>query len=289
MYADPVGRIFGLLATSRSAGRNACSRPRPFTTSASARLSFVTKLGLTGTLCGSWPPSAIVCTATRSPPICRAMSATSGVEATTRSTAPPEPGESARNAAPSAAHANSAGREAMRVTPQEGGPLEGEPLVVVLAAQVELIDLEAQTLELGREPGREGRVRALQLGRAERILGVVEPGAERVAAAQEGLQVGVAAVAPEALVAQQRIPRARVDTDLDVLELFIVPVPLRADHEPLIEAARARPVGAPRNPPRGAPRPASFPTALWRPVVTRMKGSVGASHAISAPSAPDSP
>src|SRR5258708_1920546 len=167
MYAGAPGAIFGFRATSSSAGRNACSSPSPCTTSASARFSLVTKLGFTGTLCGSWLPSAIVVTATRSPPICRAMSATSGRVATTFSAA--AAGAALPNTRASRALAS---RKAMTVTPEEGGPLQGEALVV-RTVEGDLVELEAQALELRRSPGQEARPGALPIHAAERVLGVV--------------------------------------------------------------------------------------------------------------------
>src|SRR5262245_46613160 len=183
------------------------------------------------------------------------MSPTSGSAATTRRAAPAELATSASGSAQSAAaraeprmrrRAPAGARpgesstvcEAMAVTPQEGGPLQREALVVARVALVDLIELEAQALELGRVPGREGRVGALPIDGAERRLGVVEARAERVAASEEALEVGVAAVAAEALGSEDGIARARVDADLDVLELLVVPVPLRAEHEALVELAR---------------------------------------------------
>src|SRR5262245_57502179 len=146
--------IFALRAASSSAGMKACSSPSPCTTSASARFSLVTKLGLTGTLWGSWVPSAIVTTDTRSPPICAVMSATSGSDATTFSFA--AAGAAAPSAIASARTRRLTLREAMAVTPDEGGPLEREALVGFLVVAPGVVELEAQALELGRVPGDEG-------------------------------------------------------------------------------------------------------------------------------------
>src|SRR5262245_38570082 len=165
------------------------------------------------------------------------MSATSGVEATTRRTAAAGSAESATRR-----NAISMHREAMAVTPEEGGPLEREPLVVlsVLRVLVDLIELEAQALELGREPGREDGAGDLTVARTGDVHGVVAADAEGVAAAEEGLEIGVALVAVEALVGEDRIARDRVGADLEAVELLVVPVPLRAEHEALVELARPR-------------------------------------------------
>src|SRR5262245_23822190 len=182
--------IRSLRAASSSAGMNACSRPRPCTTSASARFNFVTKLGFTGTLWGSCVPSAIVSTETRSPPIWRAMSATSGNAATTRSLALAGDATSAarRNAAESRRELSLC--EAMAVTPDEGGPLKGVTLVGTLVAP-RRVELESQPLELRRHPGHERRSGPRQIARvpeAEEVLGrlgIVEAGARRVPPREE--------------------------------------------------------------------------------------------------------
>src|SRR5262245_23783211 len=219
MYAGAPGAIFGLRATSSSAGRNACSSPSPCTSSASARFSLVTKLGLAGTLCGSWLPSAIVTTSTRAPPIWRAMSATSGSVATTYSAARAGAAPAAMQKTRSAL----ASREAMTVTPDESGPLQGEALVVG-SGEGDLVELEAQALELGWIPGHEARPHALAVGVAERVLRVVRPRAEGEAPREEALDVRVAALAGET-----RRGGA-----------LVVPEPLRAHDRPLIELAGAR-------------------------------------------------
>ena len=100
--------------------------------------------------------------------------------------------------------------------------------------RIDLVELEAQALELGREPGREGRVGALAIDRVDRLLGVVEPASERVLPAEERLEIGVAAVVLEALAAGDHLARV-----VDVLELLVVPQPLRAEHEALVELAGA--------------------------------------------------
>src|SRR5262245_17252771 len=133
------------------------------------------------------------------------MSATSGNEATTRSTAAAGAGKSQRRTAQHAAAQKSTSREAMGVTPAECGPLQREALVVARVGQVHLVELEAQAVELRREPGGEGRVRALPIRVAEGGLGVVPAQAQRVAAAEERLEVRVAAVSMRALVAQDRV------------------------------------------------------------------------------------
>src|SRR5262245_60446842 len=168
------------------------------------------------------------------------MSATSGSVATTRIAASAEAAVIRTRRAAHAARVISTLREAMSVTPEEGGPLQGEALVVVGPRQLDLVDLEAQAVELRREPGGEGGVRLLPRGISEGVLRVVAADSERVAATQEGLEVGIAAVAARVLLAEDRIARDRVDADLDVLELLVVPVPLRPEHEALVELARAR-------------------------------------------------
>src|SRR3990172_1859796 len=151
-----------------------CSRPSPCTTSASARLSFVTKLGFTGTLWGSWVPSAIVTTDTRSPPICAVMSATSGVDATTRSAADAVSAASEKpNAASQPKKRRLALCEAMAVTPDECGPLEREALVGLLVAPG-VVELEAQALELGGLPGDEGGDRLREVRILARRFRVIE-------------------------------------------------------------------------------------------------------------------
>src|SRR5262245_65852248 len=112
------------------------------------------------------------------------MSPTSGSAATTRSAPSAASAERVRRRRPRVARLTV--REAMGVTPEECGPLEGEALVVALVAAVDLVELEAQALELGGVPGREGRVRELPVDRAEGLLGVVEARAERGRDAAQG-------------------------------------------------------------------------------------------------------
>src|SRR5262249_37119653 len=119
----------------------------------------------------------MVVTSTRSPPIWRVMSATSGSDATTRSAAA---AVAARDQVTAAANAALALREAMAVTPDEGRPLQGEALVVG-TVDPDVVPLEPQTLELGGLPADERRVGALQVLGTEDALGVVEARARREA------------------------------------------------------------------------------------------------------------
>src|SRR4029450_2933952 len=237
--------IRSLRAASSSAGMNACSRPRPCTTSASARLSFVTKLGLTGTLCGSWVPSAIVSTETRSPPIWRAMSATSGNAATTRSFASAAGAPNTEKRPGTRTRCALALSEAMAVTPEECGPLNGVTLVGRLIAPGR-VELEAQALELRRHPGDErgARTREVVIVGAHQVddllqgLRVVEPRPDGEAAIEERLCVPVAAF-PIRAVSERHDGDPIVEEHIPGHE-FLAPVPLRPDHEALIDAARAR-------------------------------------------------
>ncbi len=175
-----------LRAASMSAGMNACSSPRPWTTSASARWSLVTKLGLHGNLVGvlaavgdGHDRDAVAADLSgRCPP-------TSGVEATTRRVAEAGPATSPTATTASTARTrwrrrDSALGEAMAVTPDEGGPLDREALVGRLVAPA-VVELEAQTLELRGLPGHEGGPGLGAIDRAIDRLGVVEARSDGVA------------------------------------------------------------------------------------------------------------
>src|SRR5262249_31427641 len=153
----------------------------------------VTNDGFTGTLCGSCVPLAMVSTETRSPPICAAMSATSGSVATTRSVADAGPALARPSTARPPQKSCLALSEAMAVTPDEGRPLGREALVGLLVAPG-VVELEAQALELGGLPGDERRDGLREILVAVDRFGVVEAHAGREAAVEEGLGVGVAAL-----------------------------------------------------------------------------------------------
>src|SRR6516165_2352437 len=152
------------------------------------------------------------------------MSATSGSEATTRSAAPAGLASTRVTAT-----IRLASGEAMAVTPDEGGPLQGEALVV-RTGDPDVVPLEAQPLELRRLPGDERAVGARQVLRAERVLGVVEACTRREAAAEEALEVGVAGVAAEAARAREDLAGHRIGADREAVEALAVPQPLHAHH-----------------------------------------------------------
>src|SRR5262245_43717122 len=109
------------------------------------------------------------------------MSATSGSDATTRS-APNAGNASPRHSDPNPntrVTRKQASGEAVAVTPDEGGPLQREALVVRPRRAVDVVPLEAESLELRRLPSHERRVSASQVLVAERILGGVEARAAR--------------------------------------------------------------------------------------------------------------
>jgi hypothetical protein len=101
----------------------------------------------------------------------------------------------------------------MTVTPDEGGPLQPEALVV-RPGPIDLVQLEAQALELRGLPGDEAGVGLLERSVAGDVLGVVVEKPAREAAREEALEVRVAAVATEATR-----PAARRE------EVLVVPVP----------------------------------------------------------------
>src|SRR6266850_1901647 len=127
----------------------------------------------------------------------------------------------------------------MAVTPDEGGPLQREALIV-LARGADVVDLEAQALELGRLPGHESGLGALAVRGPEDLLRVVVAPTEGEAPVEEALEVRVAAVAPESSGADDVPAGDWIRADHDVVELLGVPEPLDPDDGPLVEAARSR-------------------------------------------------
>src|SRR4029077_15957552 len=159
--------------------------------------SIVAKLGFIGTAWMSSTPVAMLLTSRRAPPMCRAMSARSGIVATTLilSAVRPGPGSTASAAITSAEGSlfimrSSSVLEAVDVAPEDDRPLQ-EELVVVVPGRLEPRILEPQALEL-RRPHRQ--VRGVGQGLAHAGVDVLHPLEEeaRVVAPREArLEVAV--------------------------------------------------------------------------------------------------
>src|SRR5215475_12753355 len=131
-------------------------------------------------------PVAMLCTSTRSPPTWRATSARSGIEATTRSTPSACARAASRTAAARTAETmwrcmaiSSAIPKSVHVASDDGRPLQ-EELALVVLRRVQILVLEADTLEL-RGPNRQvGRVGERGWGLAVQRLHPLEeePGIE---------------------------------------------------------------------------------------------------------------
>src|SRR5690242_12852328 len=146
-----------------SAGRKACSASRPSSRRTSALFNRVAKLGFIGTAWMFSTPVAMLETSTRSPPMCRAMSARSGMVATTlifdaagaSAEAPTNVNRTNGITRRFIAMLLSAIPEAVDVAAENDRPLQ-EELVLVEPRLLEARVLETQTLEL-REPQRQVR------------------------------------------------------------------------------------------------------------------------------------
>ena len=206
-----------------SAGSSGCSPPRaapagtrarvraPARPAASARFSLVTKLGFTGTLCGSWSPSR---DRRRPRPGRRrsgaVMSATSGSGRDDAQRGARPAGAASEQAADASALDELASREAMAVTPDEGGPLDREALCRLRPSRPIWSNWKRRRWNSdGCQVAKAEMVRCALRAGPNGALGVVAAHAERVAAPEEALDVGVAAVAVEALAAEDRLARSR--------------------------------------------------------------------------------
>src|SRR5882724_4374212 len=161
------------------------------------------------------------------------MSATSGNAATTRSLASAGCAPSTVKRISTRTRRALALSEAMAVTPEEGGPLKGVTLVGGLIAPG-VVDLEAQALKLRRHPGHEDGRGPREIAHSVGRLRVVEARPARVAPVEERLEVAIPALATQPVA---------IDHEPGVValgEALAIPVPLRPDHEALIDTARAR-------------------------------------------------
>src|SRR5262249_8541697 len=163
-YPDASRWILGLRAASNRPGMKACSASRPSTRRTSARLRVTAYSGFIGTAWMSSTPVARLCTSTRSPPMWRATSARSGIDATTRRT--PSAGARAATSTANAAPVRRKGRfmknsssvaEAVHVASDDGRPLQ-EELTLVVLRRIEVLVLEADALKLRGPNGQVRRV-----------------------------------------------------------------------------------------------------------------------------------
>src|SRR5207253_5134936 len=200
----------GFFAASSSAGRKACSASRPSSRSTSALFSNVAKLGFMGTAWMSSTPVAMLRTSSRSPPMCRAMSARSGMVATTLilSAAGPDPGRTT-SATTSAVQSkcfimhSSSILEAVDVAAEDHRPLQ-EELVDTIVGLLEPRVLQAEALELGCPERQVGRV---GVGRADDVVHVLrelEQEARVVTARETRLEIAVESVRITALEQERR-------------------------------------------------------------------------------------
>src|SRR5689334_19172544 len=169
----------------------------------SARFRMVAKLGFIGTAWMFSTPVAMLDTSTRSPPIWRAMSARSGIVATTlifESAGASAAGPSRATVSNAvmkrfigvllAVFIDSPVPEAVDVAAEDDRPLQ-EELVLVESRLLEARVLETQALEL-RQPQRQvRRVRVRRPDDVVDVLRVVEEEARVVALAEARLEIGV--------------------------------------------------------------------------------------------------
>src|SRR5947208_5953587 len=229
----------GFLAASSSAGSKAWSASRRSSSSTSAVFSMIAKLGFMGTAWMSSTPVAMLLTSRRSPPMCRAMSARSGIVAITLilSAVRPGPGSTASAAINTAESSlfimrSSSVLEAVDVAPEDDRPLQ-EELVVVVPGRLEPRVLEPQPLEL-RRPHRQVR-RVRQGGTHARVdvLRVLEEETGIVAPGETRLDVGVE---PNGVLVleDERRSGARVGWESTDGTVLVVEERLGAPHEPAV-------------------------------------------------------